>query len=457
MTTSDVEMKSDDDERREKRRGREEEKEEKDRKKHKKHKKDKKKHRRRDSSGADTAGEGGDTPEKEKVVEAAIPGLAKYESEGEEEGEIEKPRRGRSRSRSKGRSRSRERRGREEKEGRSREEREGRGREEREGRGRERDEKEGRGREREEREEKEGRGREREDKMRSGRDREDKSRRRSKSRDKGKEEKRGREREGRGREEKEGKSKEKAPEEGEVEGPGQQVISLSIEETNKLRLKLGLKPLNMGVAAPETEEEALLPGELIPGDRDRTRHLAPQHWGERDRTKKLSERIATSRDLRGVKAKLAAVKGLGDESSDEDDAGKWIQKQRKKVNQKEEAAKRAKAMEELDNEFGVGELVTSQLKKEQQKEYDSKNLSGLKVGHSAEAFGESTTVLTLEDGDILSDKYEDVLMNVNIVDDERTKKSLQNVRDFKEGYKAYDSEVNTRGTVTKFHNSWYLV
>ena len=142
-----------------------------------------------------------------------------------------------------------------------------------------------------------------------------------------------------------------------------------------------------------------------------------------------------------MKAKLAAVKGLGDESSDEDDASKWIQKQRKKVNEKDAAAKRAKAMEDLDNEFGVGELVTSVLKKEQQKEYDSRNLSGLKVGHSAEAFGESATVLTLEDGDILSDKYEDVLMNVNIVDDERTKKSIQNVKDFKEGYKAYDSEV----------------
>ena len=35
----------------------------------------------------------------------------------------------------------------------------------------------------------------------------------------------------------------------------------------------------------------------------------------------------------------------------------------------------------------------------------------------------------------------DTLTNVNIEDDERTKKSHQNVKDFKEGYKAYDSEV----------------
>ena len=35
----------------------------------------------------------------------------------------------------------------------------------------------------------------------------------------------------------------------------------------------------------------------------------------------------------------------------------------------------------------------------------------------------------------------DTLTNVNIEDDERTKKSHQNVKDFKEGYKAYDSEI----------------
>ena len=34
--------------------------------------------------------------------------------------------------------------------------------------------------------------------------------------------------------------------------------------------------------------------------RDRTRHLAPEHWGEKARTKKLAERIAEKRDQRKV-------------------------------------------------------------------------------------------------------------------------------------------------------------
>ena len=47
-----------------------------------------------------------------------------------------------------------------------------------------------------------------------------------------------------------------------------QVLSLSIEETNKLRAKLGLKPLNVNKAdVEETAEEKKQPGVLIPGDR----------------------------------------------------------------------------------------------------------------------------------------------------------------------------------------------
>ena len=40
----------------------------------------------------------------------------------------------------------------------------------------------------------------------------------------------------------------------------------------------------------------------------------------------------------------------------------------------------------------------------------------------------------------MDDGYEDVLVNVNIVDDERTKKSLQNIKEGKEGYQAYGTE-----------------
>merc|ERR1712123_550147 len=95
------------------------------------------------------------------------------------------------------------------------------------------------------------------------------------------------------------------------------------------------------------------------------------------------------------------------------------ERQKKKVKEKEEAEKRAKVMEELDQEFGVQEIVEEGLKEKQQKEYSGNDLKGMRVEHNAEAFGETTTVLTLQDADILSDKYEDVLVNVNIVDKER--------------------------------------
>ena len=54
------------------------------------------------------------------------------------------------------------------------------------------------------------------------------------------------------------------------------MLSLSIDETNKLRAKLGLKPLNVNKAdAEETAEEKKQPGVLIPGDRFVLLHLLP--------------------------------------------------------------------------------------------------------------------------------------------------------------------------------------
>ena len=89
-----------------------------------------------------------------------------------------------------------------------------------------------------------------------------------------------------------------------------------------------------------------------------------------------------------VRGKLDRIKSLGEETSDEVDASKWIEKQRR-VLVNEAAEKRSKELEVLGNEFGVEALVTDTLKEDRQNGYDRKNLKGLKFGHSAELFGEA--------------------------------------------------------------------
>merc|ERR1712029_481899 len=214
-----------------------------------------------------------------------------------------------------------------------------------------------------------------------------------------------------------GKHKEEAEAEPGELGKGNVVLSLSVEETNKLRAKLGLKPLNI-TQKGEEDDKSDQPGVLIPGDRNKTRHLAPEHWGQRDQAKKLREKLEVNRSKRKLNTKLQVIKGLVESDSDDDDASKWIERQKKKAKEKEEAEKRAKAMEQLDEEFGVGNIVDQEIQKKKQSQYSGKNLSGLRVEHSSEAFNEKETVLTLKDSDILDDKYEDVLVNVNIIDDE---------------------------------------
>jgi len=236
-----------------------------------------------------------------------------------------------------------------------------------------------------------------------------------------------------------GKHKEEAEAEPGELGKGNVVLSLSVEETNKLRAKLGLKPLNI-TQKDEEDDKSDQPGVLIPGDRNKTRHLAPEHWGQRDQAKKLREKLEVNRSKRKLNTKLQVIKGLGESDSDDDDASKWIERQKKKTKEKEEAEKRAKAMEQLDEEFGVGDIVDEGLKSKRQQEYSGRNLKGLRVEHSSEAFNARETVLTLKDQDILDDGYEDVLVNVNIIDDERTKKSLENIKAGKEGYQAYGTE-----------------
>lgn len=76
-------------------------------------------------------------------------------------------------------------------------------------------------------------------------------------------------------------------------------------------------------------------------------------------------------------------------------------------------------LEELDEQFGIGEIVESEFRYQRNKKYSNSNLKGLRVDHEAENFEEGeTVVLTLKDQGVLAED-EDVLVNVNMIDDER--------------------------------------
>lgn len=76
------------------------------------------------------------------------------------------------------------------------------------------------------------------------------------------------------------------------------------------------------------------------------------------------------------------MKTVAETATKEDDsAAAWVEKTRRLQQAKDEAAKRAKQLEEMDEAFGVGEVVTTELAKQKARAYTAKDLRGLKVEH----------------------------------------------------------------------------
>ncbi|CAL7947290.1 unnamed protein product [Xylocopa violacea] len=205
--------------------------------------------------------------------------------------------------------------------------------------------------------------------------------------------------------------------------------SLSIEETNKLRAKLGLKPLEVD-SAPKDDPNK------IKDDLGEFYHKPAPDVKEKLWSQKLREKLGTQKQKRLIEANLAKVKALGECDSD-DDTKNWIDKTRRLEEEKRKAEERAKMLDQLDEEFGIGNLVKEEIHAARNTAYTDKNLKGLKVEHNIEKFEEGKTViLTLKDQGVL-DEAEDVLVNVNITDEERYQRNIIN-KTKKPGYDAYD-------------------
>ncbi|KAI0749304.1 SART-1 family-domain-containing protein [Daedaleopsis nitida] len=189
--------------------------------------------------------------------------------------------------------------------------------------------------------------------------------------------------------------------------------SISLEETNKIRISLGLKPLTDD-KAPATDKE-----------KQAEENYAKQREREakEKETKAIHDRIAKVRNKRDLNAKLKGAT-LGDVDGDVDDTMKWIKRSKKK--EKELVKKR---QEELDN---MDKVL-------QGDEYTEKDIEGLKVSHDFDGMEDGEArILTLKDSRIL-DNEEDELQNVEMAEREREKKN-QDLKVKRRDYTGYDDD-----------------
>ncbi|XP_075043531.1 U4/U6.U5 tri-snRNP-associated protein 1 [Mixophyes fleayi] len=215
--------------------------------------------------------------------------------------------------------------------------------------------------------------------------------------------------------------------------------SLSIEETNKLRAKLGLKPLELNTVKTEsgTKEDPVAAAIINP--------LVLRHQQE------IREKLAAAKEKRMLNQKLGKIKSLGEDELWLDDTAAWIERSRKLQAEKDKAEKRAKLLAEMDEEFGVSNLVEEEFG--QKKRYTSEDLQGLTVEHNTESFSEGKTViLTLKDKGVLDEDDSDVLVNVNMIDKEKADKNVE-LKKKRPDYKPYEEEENVDDMVMFRHKS----
>lgn len=167
--------------------------------------------------------------------------------------------------------------------------------------------------------------------------------------------------------------------------------SLSLAETNKVRVSLGLAPL-ADEAAGESANLSDDPDALAESNYASLRAEAAAARSE----KEAKERIAKAKNQRELRAKLQG-KGLGDADPQKEGSGgsaaDWVKQSRKQAKLRqaelEKLQKRERELEERDRE-----ALT----------YGESDLAGLRVAHGAEDIEEGKdVVLTLADKKVLDD------------------------------------------------------
>jgi len=198
-------------------------------------------------------------------------------------------------------------------------------------------------------------------------------------------------------------------------------ISASVEESNEMRKKLGIKPLEADTKSTKRKGTSDNP-ETAP-------HLQSTDTGPTEGD--VKKRIAASRNKREHE-ELTAGKGLGDILATEGSASDWINRTREKDGTMKKTAGDDK-------------------KRKDAKGKDAATPKGMKVRHDADQLPEGeTTIMTLADSNILDkdgniNEEEDELANVNMLDADRAKQSKA-----QKDQKDYDRDLDGQDILSKY-------
>ena len=220
-------------------------------------------------------------------------------------------------------------------------------------------------------------------------------------------------------------------------------VSASIEETNRVRAELGLKPLAEGKGSNKEAEAA-----------ERGRELAAQRKQEAEE-EAMRAKLEDAKRKRQLHAKVSG-KGIGEQLDGEemDSAAAWVAKSRRG----EEAAKAARSKARAEGRArpkGKGKPKPAGLGERYDEMDEESQLSGALVGHSTDDFkaGEDV-VLTLADESILDEKEgsyalregDELLENVSMAEQQRRERA----RDAARGVRERDDPLGGSSILDKY-------
>ncbi|KAI0602251.1 SART-1 family protein [Biscogniauxia sp. FL1348] len=198
----------------------------------------------------------------------------------------------------------------------------------------------------------------------------------------------------------------------------------TIEETNRIRVSLGLKPLPVpGASGPQFKEKQSTPDDEEAASTLETRQAAAYDnykkiQDAQDAKRRRDEKAAAIKKARDAAKRFEVLegKGLGEADGDNDlDAKAWLISQKKRQKKIEKARK-------LEEELAAAEAAAAAAI-----QYTSKDLAGVKVGHEIESFEDGDEqILTLKDTNVLGDDDEgDELENINLREREKLNEKLE--------------------------------